>query len=192
MALTANSLEKTLTAEARSESAAARKICRLLDEAITESRRVCRGLYPVRLETEGLVAALEELAQTASQRYKIRCEFETDSRQFQCDVTTATHLYRIAQEAVNNAIKHSGGRNIMIRFSGSGDEIELDVKDDGAGIKDRPERRGGMGLHIMDYRANRIGGILRISAQDGGTMVTCRVPRRMRETEAPATEGPEG
>ncbi|HWW01417.1 MAG TPA: PAS domain-containing protein [Candidatus Acidoferrum sp.] len=178
MAFTANALHQSLIAEQRPEAAPARKITTLLDEAITESRRVCRGLYPVRLETEGLVPALEELATTTSERFNVQCLWEAATRRLHCNVTTATHLYRIAQEAVNNAIKHSGGRTISIRLRESAGEIELEVSDDGRGLQATPERRAGMGLHIMDYRARSIGGTLRISGNAPGTVVLCRVPHR--------------
>ncbi len=108
VAFNANSLEQGLAAQERPEAAMARKICARLDEAITESRRVCRGLYPIRLRTQGLVPALEELAVTTTERYQVHCRCEADHQQLHCDVTTATHLYRIAQEALNNALKHSG------------------------------------------------------------------------------------
>ena len=178
MAFSANSLQQSLAAQVRPEAATARKICGLLDEAITESRRVCRGLYPVRLNTEGLVPALEELARITGERYDLSCRCEADSRRVQCPLTTATHLYRIAQEAVNNAVKHSGGRNVRIRLAESGAGIELTVQDDGQGIKAAAERHAGMGLHIMDYRARSIGGSLRIQGDDTGTMISCVVPAR--------------
>ena len=187
MAFTANRLQETLADEERPEAVPARKIVSLLDEAITESRRVCRGLYPVRLETEGLVPALEELAATTTERYNVRCLCQAQTRRLQCNVTTATHLYRIAQEAVNNAIKHSGGRTISIGLRESAREIELEVSDDGQGLQAASERRGGMGLHIMDYRARSIGGTLRISGNGTGTVVLCRVPQR--ETTLGNAEG---
>ena len=79
-----------------------------------------------------------------------------------CDVTTATHLYRIAQEALNNALKHSGARNISIQLAESEGGIELQVRDDGKGLEAAPGRGSGMGLHIMDYRARLIGGSLQL------------------------------
>lgn len=178
MAFNANSLEQSLSSGNRPEAAAARKICILLDEAITEARRVCRGLYPVRLKTEGLVPALEELAHTVTERFNLHCDCELGSRRLFCDVTTATHLYRIAQEAVNNAVKHSAARHIRIRLSASEGGLELQVQDDGTGIQASPGRAGGMGLHIMDYRARTIGGSLDIHGNGGGTSVCCRVPQR--------------
>jgi len=180
MAFNVNSLEQSLSSQNLSEAATARKISLLLDEAITEARRVCRGLYPVRLKTEGLVPALEELAHTVAERFNLVCECELGSRRLLCDITTATHLYRIAQEAVNNAVKHSGARRVLIRLSASETGIELLVQDNGGGIKPSKGRDGGgMGMHIMDYRARSIGGRLQVADIGAGTAVICRVPQRV-------------
>jgi PAS domain S-box-containing protein len=188
LAFNANSLTQSLSAESRAEGATARKICLLLDEAITEARRVCRGLYPVRLRTEGLVPALEELAHTVTERFNLSCECDFASRRLFCDMATATHLYRIGQEAVNNAVKHSSARHVRIRLSSSEDGLELEVCDDGKGIRSQPGRAGGMGLHIMDYRARTIGGSLEIRDTGSGTTVFCCAPHRAGnlagETEA--------
>lgn len=179
LAFNANSLATTLADHELPEAASARKISLLLDEAITESRSVCRGLYPVRLKTEGLVPALEELAHTVSDRFNVDCVCETSTRRVHCDVTTATHLYRIAQEAVNNAIKHSGGKKILIQLSALEDGIELTIQDNGKGYRQGANRPGGMGLHIMDYRARSIGGNLRITTtSDHGTTVFCEAQHR--------------
>jgi len=156
MAFNANSLVQTLNAQQRPEAGTARRICGLLDEAITEARRVCRGLYPVRLQTEGLVPALEELAHAVTERYNVNCECHLGTRRLLCDFATATHLYRIAQEAVNNAVKHSGARNIQLRLDSADGTVELQVQDDGSGFKINSAKAGGMGLHIMDYRARSI------------------------------------
>ncbi len=178
MAFNANSLQQSLGSHSVPEVAIARKLCLLLDEAITEARRVCRGLYPVRLKTEGLVPALEELAHTVTERFNLRCECDLQSRRLLCDVTTATHLYRIAQEAVNNAVKHSGATHVLLRLSTSEGGLELQVQDDGKGMQSSAGRAGGMGLHIMDYRARTIGGSLQIHGDGSGTSVSCRVPQR--------------
>ncbi|HWQ90470.1 MAG TPA: PAS domain-containing protein [Clostridia bacterium] len=178
MAFTANSLEQSLRPKLLPEAATAKKLCVLLDATITEARRVCRGLYPVRLETEGLVPALEEFAHSITERFKVACDCEADNCHLECDVTTATHLYRIAQEAVNNALKHSGGDTILIWLSQSDAGIDLQITDNGSGIREAREYRGGMGLQIMDYRARTIGGALRIQGDQTGTVVSCRVPAR--------------
>jgi PAS domain S-box-containing protein len=171
-----NSLEQSLASEKRPEALAAEKMCKLLDEAINETRQVCRGLYPIRLSTQGLQAALEELAAVAAERYGIHCVCEPVAEPPACDVTTSTHLYRIAQEAVNNAMKHSGARNVSIRLARGSDAVVLEVVDDGNGFSCSP-RDGGMGLHIMQYRARLIGGNLHLHpGRNGGTIVLCRMP----------------
>ncbi|MGA2663134.1 MAG: PAS domain-containing protein [Verrucomicrobiota bacterium] len=179
MAFQLNALEQSLRSEARPEAARAQKMCALLDEAITESRRVCRGLYPVRLSTQGLLPALEELSAAAAEKYGIECSCEPDGKPPPCDVATATHLYRIAQEAVNNALKHSGARHIRIHLSRVEGGIVLEVRDDGRGLGPSPARHSGMGLHIMDYRARLIGGSLQLESGPNGTVVTCRVPQTL-------------
>jgi PAS domain S-box-containing protein len=174
-----NSLELSLRAQHHSDAAIAHRIMTQLDEAITESRRVSRGLYPVRLETEGLVPALKELADKASERFKVQCSCQSGSPGPVCDDTTATHLYRIAQEAVNNALKHSGAANICIQLVESNGRIELTVRDDGKGVDPRAGQSSGMGLHTMDYRARSMGGNLRVSrGTPRGTVVACHVPRK--------------
>jgi PAS domain S-box-containing protein len=179
IAFDANSLEKSFTSQALPESKLARRIATLLDEAISESRRVSRGLYPVRLESEGLVSALKDLAHSTNERFGLRCTCQADLPDLICNLTTATHLYHIAQEAINNAIKHSTARSVVICLAGSSGQIELAIQDDGKGIALPPSRASGMGLHIMDYRARSIGGTLRVQpGEGGGTVVICRVPQR--------------
>jgi two-component system CheB/CheR fusion protein len=94
------------------------------------------------------------------------------------DNTVATHLYRIAQEAVNNAIKHSRAGSILIELKTENNRIELKVSDDGIGIRLGPKPTGGMGLHIMKYRAQAIGGTLTIErAPRHGTIISCSAPQ---------------
>jgi two-component system CheB/CheR fusion protein len=179
IAFDANALEKMLVECSRAEAIAARRISMELDEAISESRRVSRGLCPVRLETEGLEPALKDLANSISERFRIRCFCKATSPEFECDSTTATHLYRIAQEAVNNAVKHSGARCVSIHLADHDGEIEMIVRDDGKGFEPGSTRTGGMGLYIMDYRARSIGGTVRVRrGSENGTVVTCRLQRK--------------
>lgn len=177
-AFVANSLHQSLDADAHPEKCQTKRICGLLDDAITESRSVARGLYPVRLETEGLGPALAELAAITAERSHFQCRFE-GLGEIQCDTTTATHLYRIAQEAINNAIKHSGGGSVTIRLTSSPREIQIEIRDDGNGMAaSKPAQgRSGMGLHIMDYRARSIGGSMLVSSEPGGTRINCRIPK---------------
>ncbi|HVM47731.1 MAG TPA: PAS domain S-box protein, partial [Candidatus Acidoferrum sp.] len=112
LAFDANSLAASLLKPRSQEARTARRIAAMADEAITESRQLARGLFPVRLASEGLISALEELARTTRERWKVRCHFQSKGRARIPSDTVATHLYRIAQEAVTNAIKHGNPRLI--------------------------------------------------------------------------------
>jgi PAS domain S-box-containing protein len=179
LAFDANSLARELSSKRRAQAPIALRMAELADQAITETRQLARGLFPVRLESEGLPSALEELAKTTRERFKIRCRFRSQGTATVPSSTIATHLYRIAQEAVANAVKHSQAQRISIGLTAGDDQLWLKVEDDGKGM--RPEKSkgaDGMGLHIMDYRARSIGGTLRVAARRrGGTQVFCCVPR---------------
>ena len=178
LAFKTNSLAQTLEAQRLAESAQSRKICALLDESITESRRVCRGLYPIRLSTHGLVPALLDLASTATERYQIPCVCDADEG-VHCDMATATHLYRIAQEALNNALKHSQADRISLQLKTLDGHLVLRVEDNGKGLgapRPAPSPNSGMGRHIMDYRARLIGGAIQFNSDSHGTVVDCHVP----------------
>ncbi|MEI8042868.1 MAG: PAS domain S-box protein [Verrucomicrobiota bacterium] len=177
LAFDTNSLLGELSAAGRPEARKTAGIAAILDEAITEARQLSRGLFPVRLEGEGLPPALEELAKATRERFKVGCQFRSRGKVTIKDSSIATHLYRIAQEAVTNAAKHSQARIISIRLAARGGRIELKVEDDGNGFDPHsPMHPAGMGLHIMNYRARSIGGTLRIGRRAGsGTVVLCCV-----------------
>ncbi len=177
LAFDANSLRREMASKKYPEERIARRIARYLDEAITETRQLARGLFPVRLERDGLAPALEELAKATRNRFKVRCHFTATGLLIGVPGTTATHLYRIAQEAVANAVKHSQSRNISICLRSREARLELKVTDDGRGLPVTRQEKAGLGLHIMDYRARTIGGSLRISrGRRAGTSVSCCVP----------------
>src|SRR4029079_202359 len=128
------------------------------------------------VDPEGLRAALEELAARTRELSGIRCTFAAVGAVEVPDATTATHLLRIAQEAVNNALRHGQARYILLSLCGEGDTLLLRIRDDGVGIPARLEesKGGGVGLSIMRNRAAVIGGSLTISRAEGcGTQVTC-------------------
>jgi PAS domain S-box-containing protein len=173
-----HSLEQQLAARELPETAAAEKMGRVLDDAITEARALSRGLFPVQLEADGLSLALQQLAAGTCARTKINCRMECPQPVLVRDNAVATHLYRIAQEAVNNAVKHSRAGSILIQLKASHSRVELKVRDDGIGIPVAPDSTRGMGLHIMNYRAQAIGGALNIEpAPKHGTIVSCSVPQ---------------
>ncbi len=176
-AFSTNLLLEKLTTEARPEAKVARQIAALLDDSITQARRLSRGLYPVRLEAEGLLMALRELATATSNRFEVACSVASLDEVNLRDDTVSIHLYRIAQEAVTNAAKHAQSRSIVIRLSADEGGVRLGVDDDGVGIHAHAHNPEGMGLSIMEYRARMIGGTLRIDAgTQGGTRVTCQLP----------------
>jgi len=163
LAFDANSLHRDLARKHPAQADRAGRIALHLDHAITEARQLARGLFPVRLATEGLVPALEELVNVTARRFQIQCRFSPPASAVVVDITMATHLYRIAQEAVANAVKHSQARSVCIRLCNRDGQIELSIEDDGRGLSSaKPSKDGGMGLHIMDYRARAIGGTLRV------------------------------
>ena len=184
LAFDANSLEQRLRKEQNSETATAQRIVKFLDESITEARQLSRGLFPVRLESEGLPSALEELANSTSERFRVRCRFECHEPAVVNSKVIATHLYRIAQEAINNSIRHGQAKTIEVQLRGEEDQLVLRVQDDGMGTEapvPDPGKLSGLGLYIMDYRARAIGGTLRLGPSAiGGTTVSCCVPSLRR------------
>jgi signal transduction histidine kinase len=181
LAFDANSLESELTAKRLPQARTAKRIADLLDRAITEARQLARGLFPIRLDAQGLPSALEELARTTRERFGVQCRFEASEGAAVETKAMATHLYRIAQEAVNNAVQHGPARSITLRLQSRRNRLALEVQDDGQGISPvRLKQSHGMGLHIMDYRARSIGGTFAFGpGPDGGTLISCCVPGRL-------------
>jgi signal transduction histidine kinase len=167
-------LRDKLARKQLAEAAQAEIISEMVNEGISQARNLARGLYPVRLEVDGLSSALEELAASAQARNNVNCHFACDEQVLIHDEVAGNNLYRIAQEAVNNAIKHGRGKNISIGLGAVEDEVTLTVKDDGIGFPESLDAHGGMGLHIMNYRAKMIGAFLDIRrGAAGGTIVIC-------------------
>jgi signal transduction histidine kinase len=169
-------LEEKLAALHLPLAADAGKMVELVEEGIDLSRNLAKGLYPVEMAADGLMLALEEYAAAASELFKVACRFECDSPVLIHEPATAGHLYRIAQEAVGNAIKHGKARNILIRLDASEEGTVLSIKDDGIGLPEPlPENRG-MGLRIMAHRAGMIGGMFKARRDEtGGTLVSCEL-----------------
>jgi PAS domain S-box-containing protein len=159
------------------EAVEAGKIVQLVNDAILKTRELSRGLLPVVSESHGLMSALHLYATEVEDLFGISCRFQCEPTVLIHDVTVASHLYRIAQEAVNNAVKHARAQNIVIRLYRGENEGTLIIWDDGTGIEPRPAAHAGVGLQIMNYRAGMIGGNLEIRrVQPHGTSVTCRFP----------------
>jgi PAS domain S-box-containing protein len=171
--------EQKLAEKSLPEAASAAKIVDLVNEAINTTRQLARGLLPVLSDSHGLMSALQEWASEVEKLFHIECRFECDDPVLNLDDAVATHLYRVAQEAVHNAIKHGRATHVVISLAAGRDEAVLKVLDDGSGIPDVHPNQSGMGLRIMNYRAGMIGGSLRIERVAGnGTLVACVFPTK--------------
>ena len=156
------------------EAAEAERITQLLNHTLTQTRGVARGLFPVRLEENGLVSALEELAGQTSNLFQVACRFVCETPPGRVDNDRALHLYYIAQEAIVNAAKHGKAKDVQIKLEPFQDRYALTVQDDGIGFRSAAPSGTGMGLRIMDYRARVIGATLELKSQPGrGTTVQC-------------------
>lgn len=172
-------LEKGLREEGSARASEVGQLNKYLRDALELTRGLAHGLQPVTSVPQGLMMALRELADRTSKLYRVDCRF-------QCRVpvvihrhSAATHLYRIAQEAVNNAMKHGKPTRIRIRLAALRQRVMLGVRDNGPGIRLTPTRARGMGLHIMQYRADALSGSLLVQRHpQGGTEVVCTVNRQ--------------
>ncbi|MGA7624143.1 MAG: PAS domain S-box protein [Candidatus Acidiferrales bacterium] len=172
-------LESNLREKSLPESEEARKIVNLVNEAINKTRELSRGLLPVVSDAHGLMSALARYCEEIQDLFKINCRFECVPSVLIYDQNIATHLYYIAREAVNNAIKHGRPANVGIRLSAESEQGCLTIQDDGTGIFEIATGHKGMGLNIMNYRANMIGGSLDVRKNLGaGTSVVCLFPLR--------------
>jgi len=158
-------------------AANANEIEKLLSESVKQARDLSHGLVPVQLNEAGLPAALQELAAATSRLLPVECTFESAGQNGASQNGKATHLYRIAQEAIHNATKHGKARKIDIRLSTNASATSLSIADDGIGFPRNGNETNGVGVSIMRYRANIMDGEFAIEAGvNGGTIVSCIVP----------------
>ena len=170
-------LEQQLAPKSKAAAARAGDIARHVREGISQTRALARGLSPVTLESEGLMSALRELAASMENMFAVKCRLVCDPPVVFKDPVTATHLYRIAQEAVSNAIKHGKAGEVVLQLQTKGGQTRLSVRDNGVGFPKAIPKQKGMGLRIMQSRAGLIGGSLTIEkGPAGSTTVLCTVP----------------
>jgi PAS domain S-box-containing protein len=174
----AKGLTQKLSAENSPQIGIAQTIAESVQRALREVRTAVQGLVPVEVDASGFMAALEKLAAETSARCGIDCRVEGDDHLSIDDNVVATHLFRIVQEAINNAVKHAQPRQILVRPELSNGTIRVTVQDDGVGFAaGSPSRNGGgMGLRIMQYRAGVIDATLEVRRRAGqGTSVICQI-----------------
>lgn len=175
--LITKNIAQNLTKEKHPLSEQAEEITSLIREADQYARELARGLVPVELDSEGLTAALDRLVSHAEKLFGIKCSFTSKGKLVLDDATHVTHLYRIAQEAVSNAVKHGYASEVSIQLVVSSTHVRLMIEDNGSGFSENWDEKGGLGVRIMQFRAGLIGANMEISdAKKGGARVTCTIP----------------
>jgi signal transduction histidine kinase len=176
-ALAGQVLAEGLKSQDSNETANAFRVVELIEEGISLARNLARGLNAVEVSNNGLTAALTDFAAATSDLFNVSCRFECPGHFSIDDPLVAVHLYRIAQEAVGNAIKHGEAKNIIVRLENVESGKVLRVIDDGTGLPPAHANSKGMGLRIMSYRSELIGAKLDIRRRSArGTVVTCLLP----------------
>jgi signal transduction histidine kinase len=176
-ALAGQVLGEKLQARKAEEEGDVWRIVRLIEEGIEKTRRLARGLLLAEIERNGLRAALQEFAGTTAEQFRVGCSFQCEEGVDCLEIGTATHLFRITQEAVRNAVRHGNATRIAIVLDLVDGCLVLAVQDNGKGLPP-PDRRGqGLGLRIMAHRAAMIHAHFKVEAMTaGGTVVQCRLP----------------
>jgi len=170
-------LELKLAKAGAKESGDAAKIHDLVQQAMNHTRDVAQQLATFDMRELTLADALKRLADHAQKAFEISCRFKAEGHIPKLEANAVSQLYKIAQEAVTNAIKHGKAKKVGINLSNGTDKVVLTVQNDGKPFPDLSSRSTGMGLRIMNYRASLIGASLEVKGTGGkGTKVTCSVP----------------
>jgi two-component system sensor kinase FixL len=182
IALKTKMLEQALNRGRSAEAWRAREIVNLVNTAIAQTRNLAHGLDPIHVEANGLVAALRKLASQTRELLQVECSFDCQQELLDVNTQTGIALYRIAQEAINNAVRHGKARQICVELAMDDESLRLRIIDDGKGFSPDAKSGSGMGLHIMKFRANSIGGRLVVGSHPGrsrGAQIECSVPARL-------------
>ena len=177
-ALAGKVLEERMAAGSAVAGREASHVVRMIEKGMTIARDLARGLSPIPTGSGNVTSALEELAARTSEHFRVDCTMKSDDPELAFDPSRASHLYRIAQEAVSNAIRHGKAKAITLTLSVIGERGLLSIEDDGAGMRtEEPEQAGGLGLLIMKSRAEILGGHLDIHMESGqGITIICSFP----------------
>jgi len=178
-ALAGQVLVQKMAAKSMPEAEAMKNIVKLTGDGIEMARNIARGLFPVEFNATGLMSALEELAANEAKQHAVDCRFDCEKPVYINNPEVAGHLFRIAQEAVRNAVKHSHASRIVILFTETENGARLAIRDNGTGLKTQPREHKGMGLQIMEHRASILGAAFAIQSDSAGTAVTCELTGRM-------------
>lgn len=168
-----------------------KEITEMIKEADNYARTLSHSLTPVEVESGSLTISLELLCKRAQKLFDIDCEFDGNGDTEIDNQTAAIHLYRIAQEAISNAVKHGKANNIRVSLESREDKIRLVVEDDGIGFSKAAEKgsKDGLGVHTMRYRAHMSGGDLQIGeSSEGNTQIECLIPESGRLIKSNKTD----
>jgi len=176
-ALNGHLTSQKLAGQSPKEAVEVNRLVELIEESIEMTRTLSRSLSPVEWQPGRLAINFQELAANSSELFNVQCRFEIHEDGPLPEVEVATHLYHIAEEAIVNAVRHGKAKNILVSFDATDEEWVLNITDDGVGLPENHEKIKGMGLRIMAYRADLIGGAFSVGRQSGrGTFVTCTLP----------------
>lgn len=174
LSLKSQSLEDILREKSVPEAELASRITFLIDKAKEHLRFLMQGGLPMESDQDNITSSLEELASRTTRDFNVPCFFKSRGPVAITNNAAVIHLYRIAQEAVTNALRHGSPGHIEVRLSREKDTVVLTVKDNGSGIPDMHKQKNGLGLKIMTYRANMINASLDVRSEiDRGTSITC-------------------
>jgi len=180
----AKSLHQKLQAKGLAEAGTAAELAEGIPQVVGQLQTIVKGLVPLEVDGGDLVPALHGLAANVEERTGVSCRFESRGRVRVNDDNTAIQLYRIAQEAVNNAVKHGQAQQITVALTSDHNQIRLEVSDDGVGVGPDVDKALGSGLRIMRYRAGVIGGRFDIRQRTGGgTLVACVLPMEKHDDQ---------
>lgn len=181
IAMVAETLRQKLDSQESELTERAALLVQQIRETQRQVRALAHGMIPVEVEAGGLPAALARLAERTRQLYNIDCIFHCGQAVLLDDNASATHLYRIAQEAIHNAVRHAQPSRIIVELEQEPNRVRLAIRDDGVGIAAATSHKRGAGLHVMRYRAGLIGGQLEVRSQKGrGTTVLCTIHRQQQ------------
>ena len=176
LTLLTKTIQKKMELEASPLGKLAGDIVDLSQKAMEEARRLSHGLYPIELEKHGLISALSELCDNTETLWETPCRLHTQITHMPLDKSVALHLYRIAQEAITNAIRHGEADKIDVILSEMPEHFEMEIRDNGCGMPDKIQP--GLGTSIMQYRSNLIGAEHYVlSKKDAGVSIICRLPQ---------------
>lgn len=180
IALKTKMLEEALTKGKSEEAWRAKEVVGLVNTAIAQTRNLAHGLDPIHVEANGLVAALRNLAAQTRDLFQVECDFACKREHLDVNTQTGIAFYRITQEAIHNAIRHGEARQIKVELAVDAARLCLKITDNGKGFSPDAKSYSGMGLHIMQFRANSISGHLTVESQpDKGARIECAVPTKL-------------